>query len=185
MRKAVPALLPVPVVLVTAAAEGFRPNMITIAWTGIVNSEPPMVYVSIRPSRYTYEMVRQSGEYVINVPSAEQARITDRCGLVSGRDVDKFKETGLTPVPASQVKAPLIKEFPINLECRVVEVVKLPTHDMFIGEVLAVHINENVLNQNGRLDVDKVKPYAFCFREYRTVREQIGGYGFSKGDGLE
>lgn len=173
--------MPVPVVLVTAAAEGFRLNMITIAWTGIVNSEPPMVYVSIRPSRHTYEMVRRSGEYVINVPSVDQVRQTDYCGVVSGRDVDKFKETGLTPVPAAHVKAPLIKEFPVNLECRVVETVKLPTHDVFIGEVLAVHFNEEVLNENGRVDVDKVRPYAFCMQEYRTVVEQIGGYGFSKG----
>ncbi|MBU4554854.1 MAG: flavin reductase family protein [Eubacteriales bacterium] len=173
--------MPVPVVLVTAAAEGFRPNMITIAWTGIVNSEPPMVYVSIRPSRHTYELVRRSGEYVINVPSVDQVRQTDYCGVVSGRDVDKFKETGLTPVPAAHVKAPLIKEFPVNLECRVVETVKLPTHDVFIGEVLAVHFNEEVLNENGRVDVDKVRPYAFCMQEYRTVVEQIGGYGFSKG----
>ncbi|MBU4533482.1 MAG: flavin reductase family protein [Firmicutes bacterium] len=173
--------MPVPVVLVTAAAEGFRPNMITIAWTGIVNSEPPMVYVSIRPSRHTYELVRRSGEYVINVPSVDQVRQTDYCGVVSGRDVDKFKETGLTPVPAAHVKAPMIKEFPVNLECRVVETVKLPTHDVFIGEVLAVHFNEEVLNENGRVDVDKVRPYAFCMQEYRTVVEQIGGYGFSKG----
>lgn len=180
LPKAIPALLPVPVVLVSTAAEGYRPNMITIAWTGIVNSDPPMVYVSIRPSRHSYAMVRESGEYVINIPSAEQAEVVDFCGTVSGREVDKFRETGLTPVSGARVKAPLIKELPINLECRVVERVVLPSHDVFIGEVVAVQINEEMLNENGLPEMDRIKPYAFCLQQYRTVRERIGGYGYSK-----
>lgn len=180
MPKAIPALLPVPVVLVSTAAEGYRPNMITIAWTGIVNSDPPMVYVSVRPSRHSYEMIRKSGEFVINIPSAEQAEVVDFCGIVSGRDTDKFTETGLTPVSGARVRAPLIKEFPVNLECRVVERVALPTHDVFIGEVVAVQVNEEVLNEKGQPDMEKIKPYAFCLQQYRVVREKIGGYGYSK-----
>lgn len=180
MPKVIPALLPVPVVLVSAAAAGHRPNLITVAWTGIVNSEPPMVYAGIRPSRHSHAIIEKSGEYVINIPSAEQAGVVDYCGTVSGRDVDKFRETGLTAAKGTLEYAPLVREFPVNLECRVVRRVALPSHDVFIGEITAVHVNADVLDAKGRPDIDRMGPYAFCLQQYRAVRERIGGYGYTK-----
>lgn len=174
-------LLPVPTVLVTCRQEGKEPNMITIAWTGIMNSEPPVIYISVRPvDRYSYNLIKESGEYVINIPSVEQARVVDYCGTVSGHEVNKFKETGLTPVPASQVKAPLIAECPVNVECRVKQIIPLGSHDAFVADVLAVHYNEDVLNEKGRPEVDKIKPYGFCLGEYRAVADKLGFHGYSK-----
>lgn len=174
-------LLPVPTVLVTTRLGEGEPNIITIAWTGIINSEPPMVYISVRPAgRHSYGLIKDSFEYVINVPSAEQAGVVDYCGTVSGKEVNKFKATGLTPVPASRVKAPLIAECPINIECRVRQVLPLGSHDAFIAEVLAVHYNENVLDEKGRPDLDKIKPYGYCLNEYRLISDKIGSYGYSK-----
>lgn len=173
-------LFPVPVTLVTSCVEGSDPNIITIAWTGIINSDPPMVYVSIRPERHSHRLVKESGEFVINIPSVDQVKVVDYCGMVSGREVNKFKEAGLTPVPASQVKAPLIAECPANIECRVREVVSLGSHDMFMADVLAVHYNESVLDEKGRPDPDKIKPYGYCLREYRVIAEKLGFHGYSK-----
>ncbi|KUO69841.1 MAG: flavin reductase [Desulfosporosinus sp. BRH_c37] len=173
-------LFPVPTVLVTSQNEGSNPNIITIAWTGVLASGPQLVvYISMRPSRYSHQLITQSMEYVINIPSAEQAQIVDYCGLVSGKDVDKFQITGLTPLEASQVKAPLIAECPVNLECRVRQIVSLGTHDIFIADVLAVHYNNEVLDERGKPDLDKIKPIAFCSNEYRLLSNQIGTLGYS------
>lgn len=167
--------------LVTSRPEEGEPNIITIAWTGIMNSEPPVVYISVRPvGRHSHRLIKESGEYVINIPSAGQARVVDYCGTVSGKDVNKFKETGLTPAPASHVKAPLIAECPVNIECRVRQAISLGSHDVFIADVLAVHYNENVLDEKGRPDLDKIKPYGYCFNEYRVMSNKLGSYGYSK-----
>ncbi len=175
------ALFPVPTVLVTSQLEGFRPNIITIAWTGIMNSDPPVVYVAVRPmGRHSYELIKKSGEYAINIPSADQVRVVDYCGTVSGKDEDKFAGAGLTPVAASRIKAPLIAECPVNIECRVRQVIPLGSHDVFVGDVLAVHFNEDVLKENGRPDLDKIKPYGYCLSEYRLMSDKLGTYGFSK-----
>jgi flavin reductase (DIM6/NTAB) family NADH-FMN oxidoreductase RutF len=175
------ALFPVPTVLVTCCLEGGEPDIITIAWTGIMNSEPPVVYISVRPvGRHSYRLIKESGEYVINIPTAAQARIVDHCGMVSGREVDKFKETGLTPVPATHVKAPLIAECPVNIECRVKQVIPLGSHDVFVGEVLAVHYDQDTLDAKGRPDFEKLKPYAYCSGEYRLISKKIGHFGYSK-----
>lgn len=175
------ALFPVPTVLVTSQLEGYRPNIITIAWTGIMNSDPPVVYAAVRPKgRHSYELIKKSGEYVINIPSADQVRVVDYCGTVSGKDEDKFAGSGLTPVPATHVSAPLIAQCPVNIECRVRQVLPLGSHDVFIGDVLAVHFNEDALMANGRPDLDKIKPYSFCLGEYRLMAERLGTYGFSK-----
>ncbi len=180
-KKPSTVLFPVPTVLVTSCLEGYAPNIITIAWTGILNSEPPVVYVSVRPGdRHSHKLIKESGEYVINIPSVEQVKAVDYCGTVSGKDVDKFKETGLTPVPASKVKAPLIAECPVNVECKVRQVVSLGSHDVFIGDVLAVHYNEDILDEKGRPDVNKIKPYGYCFREYWSMSDKLGFYGYSK-----
>ncbi len=176
-------LFPVPVTLVTSYAEGNAPNIITIAWTGIMNSDPPVVYVSIRPGRHSHKLIKESGEFVINIPSVDQAGAADFCGMISGREVNKFEAAGFTQAPASRVKVPLIAECPANIECRVREVVSLGSHDVFMGDVLAVHYNEDVLDEKGRPDLDKIKPYGYCLREYRVISEKIGFHGFSKKGG--
>lgn len=174
-------LFPVPAVLVTSRLGEGEPNIITIAWTGILNSEPPVVYISVRPAgRHSYSLIKESGEYVINIPSAGQAGVVDYCGTVSGKEVNKFKETGLTPVPASKVKAPLIAECPVNIECKVQQVLPLGSHHIFIADVLAVHYNENVLNEKGRPDMDKIRPYGYCINEYRAMSEKLGTFGYSR-----
>lgn len=180
LSKPANALFPVPAVLVTSRHGEGEPNIITIAWTGVMNNNPPMVYVAVQPSRHSHRLIKESGEYVINIPSADLAKIVDYCGVVSGRDVNKFRETGLTPLAASQVKAPLIKECPVNLECKVREVLSLGSHDVFIGEVVAVHFDKDVLDERGTPDFEKIKPYAFCMGEYRAVEGRIGTFGFSK-----
>lgn len=174
-------LLPIPVVLVTSIGENGKSNIITIAWTGVMNSEPPVVYVSVRPQgRHSYRLIKESGEYVINIPTAAQTRLVDYCGTISGSKVDKFKETGLTPVPATYVKAPLIAECPVNLECKVRQVVSLGSHDVFIADVLAVHYNEDALDDKGRPDPDKISPYGYCLNEYRQMAGKLGSFGYSK-----
>ncbi len=172
-------LFPVPTVLVTCQTEGAKPNIITIAWTGIINSVPPTVYVSVQPVRHSHGIIKGAGEYVINIPSADIAKQVDYCGITSGRDIDKFAETGLTPVTASQVKAPLIKECPVNIECKIKHTLNLGSHDAFIAEVVAVHYDENILDANGRPDMEKIKPYGYCQGEYRTIAERIGTFGYS------
>jgi Conserved protein/domain typically associated with flavoprotein oxygenases, DIM6/NTAB family len=181
MKEPSTALLPVPTVLVTSYLEGDRPNIITIAWTGILNSEPPVVYISVRPqNRHSHRLIKESGEFVINIPSSDQARLVDYCGTVSGKDTDKFEQTGLTPVPASRVKVPLIAECPVNIECRVRQVLPLGSHDVFMADVLAVHYNEEALDEKGRPDVNKISPYAYCLGEYRLMADKLGSHGYSK-----
>ncbi|CAA7601797.1 Flavin reductase like domain protein [Acididesulfobacillus acetoxydans] len=177
--KASTALFPVPTVLVSSRL-GSKSNIVTIAWTGVMNSVPPMVYVGINPIRYSHRLIKESGEYVINIPSVEQAEVTDYCGTVSGKDVDKFAETGLTALPATEVQAPLIAECPVNIECGVKQIVSLGSHDVFIAEVLSVHYNEDVLDANGKPDFRKIKPYGFCGNEYWALQEKVGIHGYSK-----
>lgn len=177
------ALFPLPAVLVTAAVAGEKPNIITIAWTGVINSQPPMVYVSVRPAAYSHRLLREAGEYVINIPGADRVRETDYCGMVSGRDVDKFAETGFTAVPAARVRAPLIKECPANIECLVRQVLSLGSHDVFIAEVAAVHLDASVLDEKGRADFEKMGPFAYCLGEYRGIGGVLGTHGFSRRSG--
>jgi flavin reductase (DIM6/NTAB) family NADH-FMN oxidoreductase RutF len=176
------ALFPVPVVLVTCVDDTGKANIITLAWAGNVCSDPPQIGISIRPSRHSHGLIAVSKEFVVNIPSAEIVKETDYCGTVSGRDADKFAETGFTALPASEVRAPLIKECPVNIECRVKEVVSLGTHDLFIGEVLAVHIDEEFLDEEGRADISKVNPFTYNHEEYWTLKEKIGSYGYTKKD---
>ena len=132
-------LYPLPVVMVSVADKEGKQNIITIAWTGTICSDPPMVSISVRPERYSYHMIKETGEFVINLTTKELAFATDYCGVKSGRDVDKFAAMQLTPVRGEKVKAPLIAESPVNLECKVTEVKHLGTHDMFMAEVVCVH----------------------------------------------
>lgn len=176
-------LFPTPVVMVSCGGAGDAPNIITIAWTGIVCSEPPVASISIRPGRHSHGLVKKSGEFVVNIPREEQLRALDYCGVASGRDVDKFRELGLTPVTGSEVAAPLIRECPVNLECRVIDVKSLGTHDLFLGEIVAVHMDEEVMNDKGIIDIARLRPIAYCPQasQYWGLREAIGTYGFTGG----
>lgn len=174
-------LYPVPVVLVTSIDQGGKPNIITIAWAGTVCSMPPMVGIAIRPSRYSHELITRTRELVVNMPTADQLQAVDYCGMVSGRDIDKFKVTGLTPLPASRVKPPLIKECPVNMECEVRHILPLGAHDLFVAEIVVNHIDEEVLDEKGRVNPNRAKPLAYNgAQKYWTIAEEVGTYGLSK-----
>jgi len=181
-KKPSTALFPIPTVLVTVQEAGGVPNIITIAWTGVLCSNPPTVYIGVQPIRYSYPIIKKSMQYVINIPSDDLTKAVDYCGVVSGLEIDKFKETGLTPIPAKHVNAPLIEECPVNIECSVTNVLSLGSHDAFIAEVLAVHYSENTLKENGVPDLDEIRPYSYCLGEYRGVNINLGKVGFSKTD---
>lgn len=174
-------LFPLPVLLLTCIDESGKPNVITLAWVGIVNSEPPMVSVSIRPSRYSHRLVQASGEFVINIPSEKMVREVDICGIVSGREEDKFAKTGLTPKPAKEVSAPLIEECPVNLECKVKQSVSLGSHVLFLGEIIAIHVERNVLMEKEKIDIAKVLPIVYCgsVREYWSMGKKLDSQGYS------
>lgn len=173
-------LYPVPVVLVTSADPDGKPNIITIAWAGVVCSQPPMVGIAIRPSRYSHELISRSRELVVNIPTADHLSRVDYCGMVSGRDVDKFQATGFTPLPASRVRAPLIKECPVNLECVVRNILSLGSHDLFVAEIVASHADEEALDESGRVDPKRAKPLAYSSQQkYWSIGTEIGTYGVS------
>jgi len=168
------ALVPCPVVLLSVAGED-KPNVITLSWAANICSRPPSIGIGIRPSRFSYDMVKLAGEYVINIPGSDLIEGTKFCGTKSGRDYDKFTECGFTPVPATKVNAPLIKECPINLECRTTEIVNVGAHDLFIAEIVAVHIDEDVLNEVGRLDTSKASLFTYLplTGEYWKLGERL------------
>ena len=151
-------LYPLPVVMVSLADRDGRSNIITLAWVGTVCTNPPMVSISVRPERYSYPILKETGEFVINLTTEELAAATDYCGVRSGRDVDKFKETGLTREKADIVKAPMIKEAPVSIECRVKEIRELGSHHMFLAEVVAVHADERYMDENNRFDLNRARP---------------------------
>ena len=174
------ALYPVPVVLVTSACSDARPNIITIAWAGVASSSPACVAISIRPSRYSYNLISKSKEFVVNIPDQKHLMETDYCGIVSGRNVDKFKNTKFTAIAASAVKTPLIKECPVNIECKVKNVVELGAHHMFIAEIIAVNADENILNDFGVVDYSKVNPIVYNQGQYWALNKRIGEFGISR-----
>lgn len=172
-------LYPLPVVMVSVADRAGNPNIVTIAWAGTVCSDPPMVSVSVRPERYSHHMIKETGEFVINLTTKELAFATDYCGVKSGRDVDKFKEMRLTSVPAEVVAAPMIGESPVNIECKVTEVKKLGSHDMFLARVVAVHADEKYMDEKNRFDLMRAKPIVYSHGAYFTCGEQLGTFGYS------
>lgn len=172
-------LNPVPVVMVSCQDENGRPNIITIAWAGTVCSDSPMLSISVRKERYSYDIIRRSGEFTVNLTTRELARQTDFCGVRSGRDVDKFEETGLTPEPGVTVGCPSIKESPISLECKVEQVLELGTHDMFLARVTNVLADAQLMNANGRLRLDKAGLICYSHGEYFALGEKCGSFGFS------
>ena len=170
---------PVPAVMVTAADREGKSNIITIAWTGTVCTNPPMAYISVRPERYSYGMLKETGEFVINLTTEKLVRATDYCGVKSGRDTDKWKETGLTPIPAQEVNVPLIKESPVNIECRVSEIRELGSHHMFLARVVAVDVDEAYLNEQGRFELQKAAPIVYSHGEYYGLSSLLGTFGYS------
>ncbi|MCW4020557.1 MAG: flavin reductase family protein [Candidatus Bathyarchaeota archaeon] len=174
------ALFPCPVVLVTCGDFEGRANIITLAWAGVVCSEPPMLGLGIRPHRHSYGLIEESGEFVVNLPTAQILEETDFCGVVSGKDCDKFSETGLTPEPSKKVKPPMIKECPVNIECIVRKKVPLGTHHLFLGEVVQVHVDQDILDEKGRIDFSKTAPFVYNQGQYWSLQKKIGVHGFSK-----
>ena len=172
-------LSPVPAVM-ASLGEGDEANIITIAWTGIINSRPPMTYISVRKERHSHDILMKTGEFVINLTTETILRQTDWCGVRSGRDFDKWKETGLTKEPASVVKCPMIAESPVNLECRVTEVKELGSHDMFMAEIVKVHVDDSIIDEDGHFDVVRAGLLAYIHGHYYTVnRKPLGRFGFS------
>jgi len=176
-------LIPTPVVLVTTQGKSTLPNIITLAWVGVVNSSPPMIGIGIRPERYSYGLLRETGEFCVNIPHSGIIHEVDVCGMVSGKKVDKFNLTGLVSQEASKITPPLIQQCPVNLECRLVNALDLGSHTLFIGEVLVVHRDEEILNEKGEILLSKFTPIAYCpgVHDYRALGEKLGWYGFTKG----
>ena len=172
-------LSPVPAVMVSCG-DGDEKNIITIAWTGIVNSDPPITYISVRKSRHSHHIIEETGEFVINLTTEKLAFATDYCGVKSGRDVDKFKEMSLTPEKSDVVNCPMIKEAPINLECRVLEVKSYPTHDMFIAEIVTVHADDEIVDGKGKIDMSAAGLIAYVHGEYFGLKKSpLGRFGYS------
>jgi flavin reductase (DIM6/NTAB) family NADH-FMN oxidoreductase RutF len=157
-----------------------RPNIITLAWAGVVCSEPPQLGIAVRPSRHSYHILRRSGQFVVNIPTQDVLHATDVCGTVSGRDHDKFALTGLTPLPATRVSAPLIAECPVNLECLLRHQLALGSHDLFIGEVVVEHVRHDIMGEHGRPDFGKARPFTYTRGEYWGLGEFLGNHGLSR-----
>lgn len=174
------ALFPCPVVLVTSVDSEGNHNIVTLAWAGTVCSDPPMLGLGIRPHRYSYKLIEDSGEFVVNLPTVDILKEVDFCGMVSGKDVDKFSETRLTPEPAEKVKPPLILECPVNIECILKRKIPLGVHHLFLGEIVSVHVNQDILDENGKLDFNKVAPFVYNQGEYWSLDRRLGVYGFSR-----
>ena len=172
-------LYPVPAVMVSCQRQGEKPNIITVAWAGTVCSEHAMVSVSIQKKRYSYGIIRDSGEFVVNLTTKKLAKATDYCGVRSGRDVDKFAETGLTPCPSQAVGCPGIAQSPVNIECRVTEVKNLGSHDLFLAQVVGVSVDETLLDASGRLRLSRSGLMVYSHGNYFEVGQQIGSFGYS------
>lgn len=174
-------LTPVPAVMVSCGTPAGQHNIITLAWVGTVCSDPPMLSIAVRPLRHSYQMIAATKEFVVNIPSSSQTEAMDYCGVVSGRDVDKFTEQGLTAAPASQLQhAPLIAECPINLECRVEQELMLGSHALFLANIVAIQANAAVLDAQQRIDQDLAKPVAYAGSKYYELGKLLGQHGFSR-----
>ena len=173
-------IYPLPAVLVSCGATPEEYNLFTVAWTGTVCTNPPMCYISVRPERYSYEIIKRTGEFVINLTTKRLARATDWCGVRSGRDYDKFAQMGLTASPAAVVAAPVVEESPVAIECRVKQIVPLGSHDMFVADVVNVLVDEEYIDpESGRLDLQRAEPITYCHGEYFSLGEVIGHFGWS------
>ena len=169
---------PLPPALVSCGSAE-KPNVLTVAWTGVLCTRPPVTYISLRPERYSYDIIRQSGEFVINLPTDALVRAVDLCGVKSGRDTDKFALTGLTPVPAFSVSAPMIAECPVSIECKVREMIPLGSHDMFMADITGVAAAKELLDEKGRLALEKAGLLAYAHGAYFSLGRQLGTFGYS------
>ncbi|MCI9016585.1 MAG: flavin reductase family protein [Clostridia bacterium] len=171
-------IYPLPAVMVTSGNME-KSNIITVAWTGILNTNPAIVYISVRPTRYSYELIKKQKEFVINLTNEKLAYATDWCGVKSGKDVDKFKQMNLTKEKANFVKCPMIKESPVTIECKVKQIKELGSHHMFIAEVLCINAEEKYINEKGAFDISKCNLIAYSNGHYYSLGRKIGRFGFS------
>ena len=172
-------LNPVPAVMVSLADKDGKNNIITVAWAGTICTNPPMLSISVRPERYSYNMIKNTGEFVVNLTTEELVRACDFCGVKSGRDVDKFKEMKLTPLKMEHISAPGISESPVNIECKVVEAKELGSHTMFIAEVLAINSDERYIDEKGAFDISKCNLISYANGGYYSMGKKLGKFGFS------
>ena len=171
-------LAPVPPVLVSCA-DGDRKNVFTVAWTGIINSDPPKTYISVRPSRYSYDIIKKSGVFAINLTSKDLARAADWCGVCTGAKNNKFEKCGLATEPAKEIDCPVLSDSPVTLECRVCEVIPLGTHDMFLADIVAVDVRSDLIDETGKLHLEKAGLVAYAHGDYYELGRRIGKFGYS------
>lgn len=172
-------LYPVPAVMVSCRREGEKPNIITVAWAGTICSDPAMVSISVRKERYSHDIIKDSGEFVVNLTTRKLCYATDYCGVKSGRNTDKFADMHLTPQQSVKIDAPAIKESPVNIECKVKGIIELGSHDMFIAEVVAVNVDEKLLDSKGALRLQDADLIAYSHGQYYTLGDNIGKFGYS------
>ncbi|MEG1405258.1 MAG: flavin reductase family protein [Alistipes sp.] len=172
-------IYPLPAVLVSCGTMPEEHNLLTVSWTGTVCTDPAMCYISVRPERYSYDIIRRTGEFVINLTTEELAHATDWCGVRSGRDYDKFAEMGLTAVRGTVVNAPIVAEAPISIECRVQQIIPLGSHDLFIAQVVNVVVDDRYMDDSGRFDLERARPLIYSHGEYFSLGEMIGHFGWS------
>lgn len=173
-------LNPVPVVMITCRNKEGKDNVFTVAWTGTICTKPPMLSISIRPERLSYEYIKETMEFTVNMPHRKQTRETDFCGVRSGRQLDKIKECGFTMVEGKDVNVPFIKECPVNIECKVKQIIPLGTHDIFLAEVVGSHVNENLMDENDKIHLEWANLISYSHGEYFPIsNEPIGKFGYS------
>ena len=171
-------LAPVPTAMVTCS-DGERDNVLTIGWTGILNTDPPKTYISVRPSRHSYEMIKKSGEFAINLTTKELVRAADWCGVHTGAKVDKFERCCLRKEPAKEISCPILADCPVVLECRVTDVIKLGTHDMFMADIVAVDVDDSLLDEAGKLHMERAGLVAYAHGTYYELGRRLGSFGFA------
>ena len=172
-------LAPLPAVIVSCAREGEKPNAITIAWCGIISTHPPALYISVRPSRHSYEIIKETGEFCVNLVPVNLVRAADTCGVLTGRKVDKFEKCRLTAKKSFKVSAPSIAESPLTLECKLREIIPQGSHDMFIADIVATGVDESLIDEKGSLHLSKANLSAFAHGEYFELGKTIGSFGYS------
>lgn len=173
-------LAPLPPVMVSCGnSETGETNIITVAWTGIINTKPPKTYISVRPSRHSHHIIKESGEFVLNLTTEELVKSTDYCGIYTGKKVDKFEKCALTRAESTSVACPSIAESPMSIECKVTQIIPMGSHDMFLADIVAVTVDESLLDKNGKLCLDRAQLAAFAHGEYFALGKKIGYFGFS------
>jgi len=170
---------PVPAVMVTSQKEGEKANIVTVAWNGTICTNPPMAYISLRPERYSYDIIKQTGEFVINLVTKDLVKACDFCGVKSGRDLDKFKETGLTELESENVKCPGIKESPVAIECKVRQILELGSHHMFIADVVGVTVDDKYMDETNKFCLNESNLIAYSHGEYYSLGDKLGSFGYS------